>query len=110
MRRALAMLSQDFADVQPNALFLDHITLPDNPLFQLSLARMDSLSLTVASASLLAKTYRDDIMIGLDERYAGYDFAHNKGYGQPAHIAGLDRLGVSPVHRLSFKPMQRRLL
>jgi ribonuclease HII len=114
MRRALQTMQSDFPHTQPDLLFLDHIDLPDTSLPQISRARMDSLSLTVAAASLLAKTYRDDLMIGFDEYYPDYDFAHNKGYaatsGQDLHRKALERLGPSPIHRLSFKPMQRRLL
>jgi ribonuclease HII len=110
MRRALDALGRQRPDLPPDLLLLDYIRLDDDPTPQLSQARMDSLSLTVAAASLLAKTYRDARMIELDERYPGYEFARNKGYGQPAHRAGLDRLGACPAHRMSFKPLQRRLL
>lgn len=114
MHRALEAMLEDFPEADPDLLFLDHIHLPDMPLPQVSRAKMDSLSLTVASASLLAKTYRDDIMIGFDERYPDYDFANNMGYaatsGEDLHRKALARLGPSPIHRLSFKPMQRRLL
>ncbi len=110
MHRALDAMCGAFPGVMPSLLFLDYMPLPDCPIAQLSLARMDSLSLTVASASLLAKTHRDAIMLDLDALYPGYDFAHNKGYGQPKHRAGLDRLGSCPAHRMNFKPLQRRLL
>lgn len=114
MHRALHALQTDYPHCQPDLLFLDHIALPDNRLTQISRAKMDSLSLTVAAASLLAKTFRDEIMIGLDELYPEYDFAHNKGYaatsGGDVHRKALAELGPSPVHRLSFKPIQRRLL
>ena len=109
MHRALDAMWGAFP-ITPDLLLLDYMRLPACLIEQVSLARMDTLSLTVAAASLLAKTHRDDIMLRLDERYPGYDFAHNKGYGQPKHREGLDLLGVSPVHRLSFKPRQRRLL
>lgn len=110
MRRALDALVGTFPACAPDMLFLDHVRMDGYPLLQHSEARMDSKSLTVAAASLLAKTHRDALMLDLDARYPGYGFAQNKGYGQAAHVAGLDALGVCPAHRLTFKPMLRRLL
>lgn len=114
MQRALDALTTDYPHAQPDILFLDYIKLHNNPLPQVSYSKMDTLSLTVAAASLIAKCHRDDIMIGLDELYPQYDFAHNKGYaatsGADVHRKALEELGPSPVHRLSFKPVQRRLL
>ncbi|WP_216319970.1 ribonuclease HII [Deinococcus aestuarii] len=101
--RALARL-----DPPPQALITDYLRL-STPLPLLWPPRADALSLTVAAASLLAKTERDALMAGLDTEYPGYGFAGHKGYGAPAHRAALDRLGVSPLHRRSFAPVARRL-
>lgn len=72
--------------------------------------KADSLSYTVAAASLLAKTARDAVMRDLDLTYPGYGFAAHKGYGAPLHRAALDRLGVSAVHRRSYAPVAQALL
>ncbi|MDZ7736428.1 MAG: ribonuclease HII [Gammaproteobacteria bacterium] len=65
----------------------------------------DSLIPSISAASIIAKVYRDREMIELDRRYPGYDFARNKGYPTRAHIDALHRLGVTPVHRRSFRPV-----
>ena len=99
--RALEMLA-----VYPDCLLLDYINLPDTRLMQISLPKGDRLSLTIAAASILAKTSRDEILIQLDEQVPGYGFARHKGYGTQAHLKALGLLGPSPVHRLSFTPMR----
>jgi ribonuclease HII len=60
----------------------------------------------VSAASILAKVARDEHMRDLDARYPGYGFAGHKGYPTAAHLAALRQLGPSPVHRLSFAPVQ----
>lgn len=62
----------------------------------------DSLSLSIAAASVLAKVSRDRLMPQLDAQYPGYGFAVHKGYGTAAHIAKIKELGPCPCHRLSF--------
>ena len=69
----------------------------------------DSLSLSIAAASILAKTARDRLMIELDVTYPGYGFASHKGYAAPAHIAALERLGPCPAHRPSWAPIRALL-
>lgn len=106
--RALAALNPE-----PQALVTDYLRLRTS-LPILAPPRADALSLSVAAASILAKTERDALMRRLDEEYPGYGFASHKGYGAPAHRAALEELGVSAVHRRSFKPvaltLQRRVL
>ena len=63
---------------------------------------------SVAAASIIAKVTRDRIMCALHEACPGYDFHQHKGYGTPEHRAALERLGVSPHHRLSFAPVAER--
>lgn len=62
----------------------------------------DSKSYAIACASIVAKVYRDRLMENYDQKYPGYDFASNKGYGTPAHYDGLNTLGFTPIHRRSF--------
>lgn len=105
MRRALAAL-----EVQSEALILDAITLHSVPLPQKAFARADVTSLSVAAAGIVAKVSRDRWMIEAAETaFPGYGFARHKGYGTPQHQAALDRLGVCPLHRRSFRPIASRL-
>ena len=69
----------------------------------------DSLSLSIAAASILAKTARDRLMVELDETYPGYGFARHKGYNAPIHAAALKALGPSPAHRRSWAPIRALL-
>ena len=62
----------------------------------------DAKSASIAAASIVAKVTRDRLMVEMDEKYPGYDFASNKGYGTAAHIEGLKKLGPCQIHRRSF--------
>lgn len=86
----------------PDHLILDYLFLPDYPLPQTSLVKGDQRSLSVAAASVLAKTSRDAALVALDAQIPGYGFARHKGYGTAAHCAALKRLGPSPAHRRTF--------
>lgn len=68
--------------------------------------KADSLSVSVAAASILAKTHRDEVMRQLDLEYPGYGFAQNKGYGTEQHLKALRELGVTIVHRRTFAPIR----
>lgn len=91
---------------QPDHLLIDYLVLPDCSLPQTPLVKGDARSLSIAAASILAKTKRDQIMGELDSRYPGYDFAAHKGYGTVAHIQALRILGFSAEHRRSFQIRQ----
>jgi len=93
----------DSLSVSPQHLLIDYIKLPDSPLPQTSLVKGDARSLSIAAASILAKTARDKLLCQLDEQYPGYGFSKHKGYGTAAHRSALGRLGPSPVHRRSFR-------
>ncbi|HWA42641.1 MAG TPA: ribonuclease HII [Hypericibacter adhaerens] len=67
----------------------------------------DGLSLSIAAASILAKVARDRHMTELDQRYPGYGWSHNAGYGTPEHRAALLHLGATPEHRRSFSPISQ---
>jgi len=98
MQRALMALQ-----VQPQHCLLDYMSLEDYPVPQTSLVKGDARSLTIAGASVLAKTTRDDFMVAYEEQYPGYGFASHKGYGTRAHREAIQRLGPSSIHRLSFR-------
>ena len=94
--------------IRPDALLLDAVTLPEVPVHQRVLVSADRLCASVAAASVVAKVARDALMESLDVLYPGYDLASNKGYAAPEHRAGLETLGLSPIHRLSFAPCRDR--
>ncbi|HPH94675.1 MAG TPA: ribonuclease HII [Anaerolineaceae bacterium] len=98
--RALAAL-----EPPPAHLLLDFITLPGNPLPQTPLIKGDARSLSIACASVLAKTRRDAWMVEAETAFPGYGFARHKGYGVSAHRQALQRLGPCPLHRRSFAPL-----
>jgi ribonuclease HII len=86
----------------PDHLLLDYLFLPDISIPQTALIKGDCRSLSIAAASVLAKTARDALMRELDLTYPDYGFAAHKGYGTPAHRDALHRLGPCQVHRRSF--------
>jgi ribonuclease HII len=94
--------------VCPDFLLVDYIKLPEIPIPQISLVKGDVCSLSIAAASILAKTSRDALLQNLDERYPGYGFGANKGYGTSFHLDAIQRLGPSPLHRMSFAPLLDR--
>lgn len=88
-----------------DALLIDHVRLPEVALPQHSLSKADVRCLSVAAASIVAKVSRDRLMVALDGDLPGYGFACHKGYGTRAHRQALERLGPSPIHRVSWKPV-----
>lgn len=92
-------------DPQPQHLLIDAMKL-DLPISQTSIIKGDANSLSIAAASIVAKATRDQMMEEFDREYPGYDFAQNAGYGTAKHLAGLDKLGVTPIHRHSFEPVK----
>lgn len=90
---------------QPQHLLIDAMKL-DLPIPQTSIIKGDANSLSIAAASIVAKVTRDQMMEKFDREYPGYDFAQNAGYGTAKHLAGLDKLGVTPIHRRSFEPIK----
>ena len=90
---------------QPQHLLIDATKL-DLPISQTSIIKGDANSLSIAAASIVAKVTRDHMMEEFDKEYPGYDFAQNAGYGTAKHLAGLDKLGVTPIHRRSFEPVK----
>jgi ribonuclease HII len=89
----------------PDYLLLDAIEL-DLPVEQRALIHGDARSVSIAAASILAKVFRDEIMMGLDELYPQYGFAQNKGYATPDHLDALRRHGPTKIHRFSYAPVR----
>jgi ribonuclease HII len=90
--------------VHPEHLLIDYLSLPELPIAQTPLVKGDMRSLSIAAASILAKTRRDALLCELEAQYPGYGLARHKGYATGAHRAALERLGPSPIHRLNFAP------
>ncbi|MDP9316095.1 MAG: ribonuclease HII [Chloroflexota bacterium] len=89
----------------PDALLIDAMRLPACALPQRDLIRGDSLSLSIAAASIIAKTMRDRLMQQLARAYPRFGFGQHKGYGTAAHMAAIAAHGLTPHHRRSFRPM-----
>jgi len=102
MEAALAALP-----VTPDALLIDHIPRPLGDWEQIRLVRGERASLSIAAASIIAKVYRDRLMIELDGLYPGYGFARHKGYGTKQHQRAIAELGPAPVHRISWGPFRQ---
>lgn len=90
-------------DQQPQHLLIDAMKL-DLPISQTSIIKGDANSLSIAAASIVAKVTRDQMMVAYDQEYPGYDFGQNAGYGTTKHLEGLEKYGVTPIHRRSFEP------
>lgn len=104
MQRALELLS-----TPPQALLVDALRLPAVELPQLAIFHGDAVCLSIAAASVLAKTTRDRWMAEMEAVHPDYGFARHKGYGTALHRAALDCLGPCPLHRRSFAPVKLKL-
>jgi ribonuclease HII len=100
MRRAVDGLA-----VRPGHVLVDGNRCPRLDCTVDAVAKGDASVASISAASILAKVFRDDLMIRLDDIYPGYDFSAHKGYPTRAHVGLLRRLGPSPVHRRSFGPV-----
>ncbi len=105
MVRALNALPQ-----APDLALIDGNHLPRGlPCPGEALVGGDALEPSISAASIIAKTARDQIMVEAEDRFPGYGFAGHKGYPSPVHKAALDKLGPTPIHRLSYAPVQAAL-
>ncbi len=91
---------------QPDFLLIDALRLNDIEIEQLALVKGDSLSASIACASILAKVERDMAMEGFNQLYPGYGLDKHKGYATREHIEALWRLGPCQIHRRSFNPIK----
>ena len=105
MRRAVGQLA-----LSPDYLLIDGRDVIDSECRQQAVIHGDAISFSIAAASVLAKVYRDRLLVELDREYPGYGLAQHKGYGCPAHLDALQRLGPTPLHRKSFRPVAQALL
>ena len=100
MKEAISKL-----EPQPQHLLIDAMKL-DLPISQTSIIKGDANSLSIAAASIIAKVTRDELMAHYDQEFPGYDFAQNAGYGTAKHLEGIEKYGVTPIHRTSFEPIK----
>jgi ribonuclease HII len=100
MLQAIAQLTP-----QPDYLLIDAERL-DTPCRQEAIVYGDSISISIAAASIIAKVYRDAWMLAYDCEYPQYGLASHKGYGTPAHLRALREHGPTPLHRMSFAPVR----
>jgi ribonuclease HII len=101
MQRAVEGLPQP-----PDHLLVDALVLRQVDTAQTSLYKGESVSISIAAASVLAKTARDEGMLACEQEYPGYGFARHKGYGTRLHHENLQRLGPCAIHRVSFAPVR----
>ncbi|MBW4054733.1 MAG: ribonuclease HII [Proteobacteria bacterium] len=100
-RRAMLAAVQQLSP-QPDYLLIDGISTIDSVIPQKTIKKGDSLSISIAAASIIAKVTRDRFMAKMDVKYPGYGFSGHKGYGSAAHLDAIRILGPSPIHRLTF--------
>lgn len=97
MRMAIGNLK-----VKPGVLLNDAVTIPEVDIPQVPIIKGDAKSISIGAASIMAKVYRDRMMVEYDKMYPGYGFASNKGYGSKEHMEALRKMGPTPIHRRSF--------
>ncbi|HUA91176.1 MAG TPA: ribonuclease HII [Terracidiphilus sp.] len=105
MRLAVEQLA-----LTPDYLLIDGVDTIDWPCRQQAVVQGDSISLSIAAASVLAKVHRDRLLIELDSQYPGYGLARHKGYCSAEHLKALALLGPTPLHRKSFSPVAQTVL
>lgn len=106
--RATHKAMKEAAEAIPEADFIlvDGLPVPGLPKESCNIVKGDAKSASIAAASIVAKVYRDRLMVELDKLYPGYGLAENKGYGTAEHLRALKELGVTPIHRKSFAPVR----
>jgi ribonuclease HII len=104
MKRAITGL-----EITPELCLIDgNKPVPNLDIPQQTLVKGEDRSISIAAASILAKVWRDRLMIELGEIYPLYHLAHHKGYGTAQHLMAIGKYGITPEHRKSFKPCQVR--
>ncbi len=105
MNSAISLVSSELQDKNSaiGLILVDgNQKIKNQSLPQCAITKGDSKSYSIACASILAKVYRDRLMEKMGEKFPGYDFESNSGYGSASHLAGIAKLGLSPIHRKSF--------
>ncbi len=105
MRRAVEQLA-----LTPDYLLIDGVDTIEFPCPQQAVIQGDGTSFSIAAASVLAKVYRDRMIVELDAEFPGYGLASHKGYCSAEHMAALARLGPTPLHRKNWSPVAQTML
>lgn len=107
LRATHQAMMRAFADLPEaaDAALIDGLPVKEFPAPQRALVKGDSLSLSIAAASVIAKVWRDRLMVEFSREYPQYGFESHKGYGTKQHLAALDAHGPCPIHRRSFRPV-----
>ena len=103
--RAMRQAVQEL-DPPADFVLVDGLPVRGFPVPCRNLVKGDALSASIAAASILAKVHRDEVMEQFEIVYPGYGFADHKGYGTAEHLEALKRLGPTPIHRKSFRPVR----
>jgi ribonuclease HII len=96
--------------LSPDYLLIDGRDMIDWDCPQQAVIHGDAISFSIAAASVIAKVHRDHLLMELDREFPGYGLAQHKGYASPEHLAALERLGPTPLHRQSFHPIAQTVL
>jgi ribonuclease HII len=110
MRRAVEQLTLSPYFLAPDFLLIDGRDTIEWNCPQQAVIQGDALSFSIAAASVLAKVHRDRLLVELDSEYPGYGLARHKGYCSPEHMAALELLGPTPLHRKSYQPVAQAAL
>jgi ribonuclease HII len=110
MRLAMEQLVVGLDSLLPDFLLIDGRDTIEWPCAQQAVVGGDGRSVSIAAASVLAKVYRDRMLVELDAVYPGYGLARHKGYCSQEHLEALRRLGPTPLHRKSYSPVAQRML
>lgn len=94
-------------NIQAEFILSDAMPLKEMEIPYEAIIKGDTLSASIAAASILAKETRDDYMIEMDKQYPGYGFKKHKGYPTKAHLAALEQIGICDIHRKTYKPVQK---
>ena len=105
MKRAIVKLS-----VKPNIVLIDGIFAPEGVKNFKTIVKGDEKIKVISAASIIAKSYRDLLMIRLSKKFSGYHWNKNFGYGTKQHLIGLKKRGVTKLHRKKFRPVHKMLL
>lgn len=106
--RAMESAVSELARI-PDCLLIDGISKTSLNIYQKTIKKGDSLSSSIAAASIIAKVTRDRMMEIFDREYPGYGFASHKGYGAQSHLEAIRRMGPTPIHRMTFKGVKEHV-
>lgn len=101
---AMTRAAKQLGDIPQQAMVDGNRPIPNFFLPQRTIVKGDLKEPLIAAASVVAKVYRDQLLVEMDSRYPGYGLASHKGYGTKSHLEAMERLGLTDQHRLSFAP------